>query len=341
MADLSQLFQYSPEVAGILLGQQNALDQEKSRLGNTDLAQRIQLEAAKGQREADLFPLEKENKSLTNQGLAAGLPGIQANSDLAKTNAQKGAATLESDIAAAKAKNQGTIDDEKLTTLKRSVSTLTDLGNQMASVPAPLRRQYLEQAIKTTNMSESSPIVQMLRQMDPNQMPQFASALAKRLGDQALQMSPAARATMYSADKSSAATRYSADVRAGATRYAADKSAERAQISAATKSKAVGAVAAIQKGMDPSKVLMSAKLEYELTKDPDEKSLWLNVMTFADQAIQRKAQASNAGKPTITQDDSGNAHITPQTITPFNPNGTGPAPGSPEHTQSLIDKYTK
>lgn len=94
-------------------------------------------------------PLDMQGKSLQNQGLEAGLPGIFANSQLLGQRAKRGAATLDSDIDTDLSNNYTKMDANSASQLASFADMLGQLGAaaeqgialpMLNSLPAELRK---------------------------------------------------------------------------------------------------------------------------------------------------------------------------------------------------------
>jgi hypothetical protein len=331
--DLSQLFQYAPTTAGYMLGQSQAADLARQMYEQ----QQIQAQTADLQQKtaenAEMFPLKKSNQDLQNQTLSAQLPGIFTKNSQDALNLEKNQATKDSDIEATKATNQGKVDEEVMKRAQQGQQILMTVGTQLSGVPAPLRRQHLDAVIKNMKLNEDSPVIQMLRSVDPQRMPEIAQTLAARAGAQALAMNPAAQASMYGHDVTSAASRYDADQRRGGE-------VEAAQIRADSLAKArhtqMNANGILQMAVDGKysfeKALSALTVLGSMTTSDEEKSMIDSAMRTIQTMMNNKAAAGQTGKMTLQPDANGNMQLTPNTI---------PDPVVPERVGILRQELAK
>lgn len=332
MADLSQLFQYAPTTAGYFTGQNQANDFQKGQLFNQELAQRIALEAAKEQREAELFPERKRGLVLQNQGLEAEIPGKQAQSKKLGIDATTAEATQESDIAAKKAKNDKEIADADFEKMKNGQEMLMRMGAQLESVPPMFRKQALADFMQQSGMNPNAKHLQALLAVDPTKMPAMAASLAQRLGDQMMAMNPAARASIQSAQIHANASKYTADKHYASATEAARISSE-GRVSAAQAKAAIAQdfMATLMSGKaPPANMALTAKVKSELAKrkadaekDPEKKTSLLDEAQFwqdrADEAeafAVRLKGAASEGRPGLTTGEDGSTTIAPRTSKP-------------------------
>lgn len=342
MADLSQLFQYAPTTAGAFLGQQISLDNTKGRLANDTLAQQLQLEAAKEAREQEMFPLRKSNLDLQNQGLGAELPGKTADSRKKKLDADLAEQTFDSNKQATLSKNATQITKDQYEQAENASKTLMTIGDQLSGMPPMLRKQHLDQVITDMKMNPNSPLVQMMRQMDPNKLPDFTKQLSKRIGDQLLTMNPGARAQMYSADVQASASRYHSDKAAESAKYVADKNAEAKVMVANTKAKVLDLEELVLAGkMAPERAAIAAKLQADKATDPEIKEMWQNQASRWERFVYNKAAAGHEGAAQLDTENGGiKSRVTPPALGPEQPAGAPKANQTSSGTKyKIIPQY--
>jgi hypothetical protein len=313
MADLSSLFQVAPGTASYFTGQNQALASASEQLKQVELAQKIKQAMQESEFNQQLNPLKLEQQRLTNKSTELGLPGISADVESKQAKAKKDTATVDTDIAATNAENNDKADKVKFEQFNRASQVLLSAGAQIDSVPGPARKGAFEQMIRAAGIDPNRPQIQGIMNMPPEQMSQAIKTLAQRLGDQALLMNPAARASMYSADQSAAAHRYSADKTSAATRYSADKRAE------ARKGfdDSLDDISKLEKQLLAGKVKIKEAMIYAQLKSvratsDEEKALWADFSRRLEQFQYNASSANGQGK--LTLDSGGN--LTPRTIEP-------------------------
>lgn len=315
MSDLAHLFQNAPGTAGFFVGQNQAQKNLNDILANRKLQEEMQQAALEAQMKQEMHPLKLQNQRLTNSGLEAGLGGILAESDSKRLKANRERETYTSDVAAANAKNQGTVDEESYNQFDRAQKTLMRVGAQLESVPAPMRGQAFRQLLQQSGINPDAKHFQQLANMDPNMLPKYAQALAEKLGQQALTMNPGARATMYSADVGAASRRYAADKSAAASRYATD---ERAKTARERLNKTTGDAKTFLQNVEAGKITLDkaaaiASINSVMAPTEEEKAIWNQVGAKVEQLLYNKA---NAGKQGNLQLDPQSGNLTPKTIPP-------------------------
>lgn len=125
--DLSTLMGVAPYAGAFLTGQSNAISNDTERMRQAELEQLISSRQGQEQRLQGREPFELDKLRLGNDTTSAQLPGVRALSDLQRTNADKAAGTLQSDIAAKNFSNE----DEMLKSL---ASQFGVYGKQLESV---------------------------------------------------------------------------------------------------------------------------------------------------------------------------------------------------------------
>lgn len=322
MADLSALFQYAPTSAGYMLGQTQAADLARQMVEQNQIQANTAETQQRTSQNAELFPLTKQNRDLTNQTLQAQLPGIFTKNAEDALTLERNQATKNSDIEAKNAENQGKVDDATLKRAQQGQQILMTVGNQLYGVAPPLRRAHLESVIKDMKLNEDSPVIKLLRSVDPERMPDVASTLAARAGAQALAMNPAAQAQMYGHDVGAAATRYSADQHRAGEEGAATIRAE-AQL--AVRNAKISAQGILQNAVNGKysmdKAVSTLTIMSAMSTNPEEKAEYDEANRVLQTVMNNKS--GNQGKLTLTQDANGRYQLTPNTINAITPESVG------------------
>lgn len=333
MSDLSQLMQIAPGSAAYMMGQNQGNNVALDNLRQQELAQIIQKYQLDNQKSSAMNPLLVDHQRLQNQGLEAGLPGITADSMTKQQAAQKGAATLDTDIAATNSKNQETVDDNNYKHFVRTRDTMIQAAPLLSQTPAPLRAQVFLQHIKDAGMNTDAPGVQkMIKavQDNPDAAPQFLTQYADMLGKQAILMNPTARVAEEGHRLTAGATVQSAKIHAEATKEAARIASEGRVQAARQRAEAVASLeTSIAKGMPPERAAVAAKLKADQSETAEERIFWQRKADEYEALAVRLKGASHEGEPNLTTDANGNVSITPKTVQPAlggkqsKPKGTG------------------
>jgi hypothetical protein len=310
MSDLAQLFQYAPSTAGYFVGQNQANTFRQGQLQNDELAQRIALEQAAEARKTELHPLNVQQQSLANQTTEAELPGKQANSQIKQNEATASNQTLNGSIAATNAKNQGAVTEEAVNQTKRASELMLNMGAQLEGVPAPLRGAVFRKMMEMQGMNPNAPHLAALLATDPTHMPEVAQSLAKRLGDQAMTMNPAARSSMYGHEVSKENENTRAATQVQVANIQTEGRIKAAEIRAKN---LVNGVAAGKFSFEQA--ISNAYFNSMNATDPQEKAKWDAAIVDLQQMQLNKANATSNGKLGI--DEKGN--LTPRTVTPVVP----------------------
>lgn len=340
MSDLSDLMQIAPATGAYFIGQNQGNQVAMDQLRQQELAQIVQ----KMQQEYDFNtqnnPLRLQNQDLTNQGLQAGLPGIAAESQIRQQTAAKGAATLQSDIAAANSNNQNTVSENQYKNVVRARDTMLQAGPMLDAIPAPLRAGAFVAHLQNSGVNINSPDIQQIIQMaqqNPNNFPNYIKNIAQGLGQQALAMDPKAQAEMAAARTHAGAEIEAARIHASATENAARiTSSGRIQVAQARQKAAEDL-----SGLSPDKAAVKASANadkadkvYQITKDPEDAEnaqFWHNQAAKYEQLAYNLANARGAGGIGLGQKPDGSIGLTPKVVNPVLNNN---APLMPQGTTS-------
>lgn len=194
MADLASLMKVAPISGGMMIGQSHDSELATADMERQRLAALVQELQTKQQFDQQANPLRIQEMGLKNRGLEAGLPGIVADASLKGSQAAKAAGTLQTDIDAGNALNEGKIAEEKSKLVNRLTNDLINFSNVVDQVPAPLRAGTLKQIMTDAGYKMNSPMAQQLFQQftaDPDNMSKNMLALSEKIGRAAAQRSPA------------------------------------------------------------------------------------------------------------------------------------------------------
>lgn len=230
MSDLTSLMKYAPGSAGFMMGQNNTQSQQSEALRQQELKQLIAQRMAEEQRKQQMAPLEMDKLRLGNEGLAAGLPGITADSKLKGLNAQFTEATNPAAIEGTTSKFANQVDEDKFKMINRFQDWTIKTGVSLEQTPPLLRKQALLERLQAAKMNPDNPMVKNfmteLNQMDPQMWPKYFGDLANKLGEIEAKQNPAYRASTENSVRSDATTRRGQDISASTSRYVANKGAE-------------------------------------------------------------------------------------------------------------------
>lgn len=194
MADLASLMKVAPISGGMMIGQSHDSELATADMERQRLAALVQELQTKQQFDQQANPLRIQEMGLKNRGLEAGLPGIVADASLKGSQAAKAAGTLQTDITAGNALNEGKVVEEKSKLVNRLTNDLMNFSVQVDQVPAPLRAATLKQMMTSAGYKMDSPMAQQLFQQftaDPDNMSKNMMALSEKIGKAAAQRSPA------------------------------------------------------------------------------------------------------------------------------------------------------
>jgi hypothetical protein len=177
MSDLASLMQVAPISAAGMIGQQNQSQLQTADVERQRLAELIaQLQQQTKFNEQDQ-PGKLEHQNLLNQSLTAKIPGERANSDLARTNADKGARTLDSDVATHIDENSTKVTENDVKKKYAQAQAIGSIAAQAKMQQGPGGPQlYLQQKLKELNVPEGHPMYQAT----PDQLGQYADEMLRK-----------------------------------------------------------------------------------------------------------------------------------------------------------------
>jgi len=327
MSDLSSLMNIAPGTSAFFMGQNQAQQRALKDLEQMKMAAEASQAADKHRLEMQLAPLKQQNQSLINQGLERGLEGITADSSLKGTNARKAAATATSDIETILSNNESTKGKNSEEARTRTTNFLLQAGPQLHNTPGPLRAGAFKAMIEQAGMNANNPqIKQMLlmAQQNPEAFPQAISAMADRLGQQAVSMNPNARVSRENNTASIASSEKQGDANRSTQKEIAEIQARSREAIASAKKTGADLTTAILSGkVSPEKAAVAAKLQADLAKTEEERQFWQQKAMEYEQFTYNKPQAGGVGKPTIDPEGGlGQRTITPA-LGPKPKRGTG------------------
>jgi hypothetical protein len=325
MADLTSLFQYAPTMAGMFTGQNQANKRTNDQLTNQNLAQEIQFAAQKHAADLQMNPLKQRNQELVNQGLEAGLGGIRATSEGKALEVKKAQETYDSDVEATKAVNKGKVGDEADKARERATKFLLEAGPQLEAVPAPMRAAAFRQMMEESKMNlKNAQLQQMLAmaQQDPNNFPKAVAQIADRLGQQAMQMNPAARASIEN-NKRTTSTQLQIAREGDATQKEV-ANIQAASRKANSKNKAEDIRTKVMTGeLSTDKAIAAAIANEQFAETFEEKMVWRQLANTLSTHIYNKPLGGQQGRMGLGPDGT----LTPRTVKPLYPDqpkrGTG------------------
>lgn len=186
MADLASLMNVAPITGGMMIGQQNQSEMATAEVERQRLAQLVQELQLKNQQSQGMNPLLQQQQQLQNQGLQAGLPGIQAKSLMDQLTAQQKQGTIGTDTAAINSGNISKIRQNKSSDLASLQQDLLKYGSTLNNVPVPMRASVLHSLMVAGGHNMDDPASAQLLQSitaDPENMPQNLQKAAEHLGN--------------------------------------------------------------------------------------------------------------------------------------------------------------
>ncbi len=300
MSDLASLMQNAPGSAAFMMGQNNTQTRQSEALRQQELQQIIAQKLQQMKQSEAMNPLLMEHQNLANQGLQAGLPGITADSALKGQSAQRGAATMDSDIAAHLDKNDTEKFNNSIKKSKAIGEEFLRLGPELSNIPDALgqRHAHILSAMKSFGLKESDPQVQRMLQMTSNipssNLPETLSAVGRKLVEQSSKY-------IEEMDKQNAANASHEKVAAGnnaATIQAAQIGADSRRDVAGIRKGQAGALDALLKARNYSGAAAVASAMAMSEEDPDRKAQLqqYSQMMAAQDLASKQAGASAPGK---------------------------------------------
>jgi hypothetical protein len=184
MSDLSSLMQIAPYAGTYMAGQQNVADLAQKNAETQRLQQLIQSLQIANQQSQTMNPLLVQHQSLQNQGLEAGLPGIQAESSKKQSEAKLKAGTLDSDIEAGNSANQTKLTQDKVKQIQATGQLLYGAGAFAMNAEGPGGAKLaVADFLKQHNIPLDHPGAQMTLNMSPQQMMQYGETMMKHSED--------------------------------------------------------------------------------------------------------------------------------------------------------------
>jgi len=137
--DLTNLFQSDPAAQELGLQQ---FAQEKQRR-DADLASLLQ----RSQQQAEMHPLEMQQRRLSNQMQEAQLPGVQAQSSLTQDKASISRNTLPQQLEEAFTKHRSNMSDAQVKELANAGQRYSQVGALLGTIPGPARAAAAKQLL--------------------------------------------------------------------------------------------------------------------------------------------------------------------------------------------------
>jgi hypothetical protein len=337
MSDLSALMKIAPNSGGYMVGQNQGQARATEALRQQELQAIIQSKMQEAQQSQQMNPLLLEKQRLGNQGLVAGLPGIEAESLSKVLGAQATQQTQPSAIESTIATNKGKVRDEKVKDVEGINNFFVSAGSRLNETPPALRMQALVAQMQASGIDPQSPqastMLQKLSTMDPNQLPGYFQKLAAQTGQMRAQQTPAYHQAMDVAKVGAAERRYATDKQAETSRYTADAATQRAKAVADRKaSMAQDMLTGVKSGkVSPDKALVQFEMLAMLEEDPEKAKQYSDMARKLEQVIYNKANAGKAGDPSIINGELGNRPVPTAQMG----QGNGPKPGTKENPIKL------
>jgi hypothetical protein len=341
MSDLASLMKYAPGSAALMMGQNNAQSQQSEALKQQELKQLIAAKLQEMQQSQQMNPLKLEHQSLQNQGLSAGLPGIQADSQLKQLSSQFTQATQPGAIDAANSKSINQVDKDKHEMVGRFQNWAIETGTSLEGTPPLLRKQALVERMQAGGINPDNPmaknLITELDRQDPKTWPSYFSTLADKLGAVTAKQNTTYRSATENNVRDNTQRNVDSQRRESTARYVADRSAdsrvEAAKLRMSKDSKSVADVAA-KMGYEKAAVYSSFKAIEAETKE--EKDMWENRAAAYQEAHLKGKREAAAGRP--NPEGVGIGTVAPQ-VTNLGPKAAGGAqvgpPGSPTNPIKL------
>ena len=183
------MFNYTPALATVASMQENYDKEAESAVNQQKGLQDILMAQQSYAFNEQNNPLKLANSRLTNQGLEAGLPGIAADSRLKTTNANKAAATYDSDVATANSNNQLTQMKNSLDRYQKLSDTFTTIAHSTKDLSPIERVSRARMEMEAAGMKVDSPQAQQFLQ-EVAQNPYALLARADEAKRRAAELSP-------------------------------------------------------------------------------------------------------------------------------------------------------
>lgn len=243
MSDLSALMKIAPSTAGYMVGQNQGQARQSEALKQQELQAIIQAKMQEAQQAQQMNPLLLEKARLGNQGLQAGLGGIEADSLQKTLDAQRTQQTNPGVVESTNALNKGKVRDEKVKDVEGINNFFITAGSRLKETPPALRMQALVAQMGESGIDPQSPQaqaqLQRLSKMDPITLPGYFEKLAQQTGKLKAQQNPAYHQAIDVANISAAERRHATDKQFEASKYTADAATNRAKAAAEAKAKSV------------------------------------------------------------------------------------------------------
>lgn len=315
--DLNTLFQNGMgSFASVQAGSQLAQDEQAQAQKAEMQKQLMQEQVLKNQQTAAMNPLDQMFRQGQVQQQQAQLPGIQAQSDMAGSQARVQQGQEASQIAATIAKNQDQIGEYGMKEMKRAGEIARQSAAILRTVPVMQRPAALQEIIQQYGANGNSRFMQSFLKMDPNKMPDMIDQTG-----QGMAMASDNYITEIAKQKSVNETHIqTAKIGAGATLGAA-------QISANSRLEAAKAAGEARMKVASAKMSTDQKLA-TLTSIPSDQMTQDDIRQINELREQR-IRENQARTPTLPYDMTGKPAPMAQPVQPY---GSGVPAQQPQPT---------
>lgn len=178
--DLQTLFNNGMgSFAAIQAGTQQGEEQQKAAAAAQMQQQLLQEQQLKNQQTQAMNPLDLMFRQGQVDTQKAQLGGVQANSDLARTNADTASATQASAIASAISKSATQIGEDGMKRMKDDASKAVQVAALLDGVPPMQRGAAFQSAMEKYGANVESPFIQSFTKVPPEKLPDQLRAMGQ------------------------------------------------------------------------------------------------------------------------------------------------------------------